>query len=193
MSPPKRNINVPRETAEVIANWMRTANVAPRTVARFVANLGSKNIKARVGKPKSFINIEDRKTRAKKIATRWKHLTNQLHRNRLEGRNTLTKEEKEFLNYFNFAKMRGEAYSKLLGNKMRRQPRSHISTDPLVKYNLFTHMKTVKKTGTDPAGRPLYAVTQMFVYPSNVNKKGRSLYEKRPKLRWKTVVKKIKK
>lgn len=190
-SPPKRNVNVPREAGEIIANWMRTANasrVAPRAVVRFVASSGSKNIRSRVGKQN---NVTQRKARAKKIANRWKFLTNQLHRNRLSGQNTLTKNNKEFLNYFNFAKMRGEAYSKLLGSSLRRLPRSHFSTDPTVAYNLFRHMKTVRKTGTDPTGRSIYAVTPMYVYSSNKNTKGGTLYEKRPKLRWKMAVKKI--
>jgi hypothetical protein len=193
-SPPKRNVNVPREVGEVLANYMRTANVrhvAPRTVARFVASAGSRNIRSRVGRPKALNNIKNRKERAKKIANRWRFLTNQLHRNMLEGTNTLTKNNKEFLEYFNFAKMRGEAYSKQLGSGIRRQPRGRFSTNPLSGYNLYRHMKTVRRTGTNPEGRPVYAVTPMFVYATNVNKKGRSLYEKMPKTRFKMAVKKV--
>ncbi len=194
-SPPKKNANVPREVGEVLANFMRTANarqVAPRTIARFVASAGSRNLKSRVGKAKSVNNIRARKERARRITNRRRFLINQLRRNILEGTNTLTKNNKEFLEYFNFAKMRGQAYSRKLDpTALRRQLTGRFSTNPLSGYNLYTGMKTVRRTGTDPAGRPVYSVIPMFVYPTNVNRSGRRLYESIPKLRWKKAVKKV--
>jgi hypothetical protein len=193
-SPPKRNRNIPLETAQVLANYMRLANIskiAPRATVRFVASAGSKNLRARASGAQSTHNIKERKASARRTAARWRQLTNQLHQNRLQGTNTLTREEKEFLNYYNFPRIRGEAYTKLLGNQLRRQPRSHFSTNPLTGYNLFRHMKTSRRTGTNPNGQPIYSVTPVFVYSTNKNKKGRTLYEKRGKERWKKATKKI--
>ena len=167
------------------------AHIAPRSIVRFIASAGSRNLRNRASGAQSTHNIRERKARARRIAARWRRATAQLHQNRLHGTNTVSFRNKLFLKVMNFAKMRGEAYAALLGNQLRRQPRSHFSTNPLTGYNLFTHMKTSRRIGTNPNGQPIYSVTPMFVYPTNRNRRGRTLYEKRAKERWKKATKKI--
>ena len=154
-------MNTNQKTLGVLARWMMSANVnkvAPRTVAQMrTINKHTKNL---IGNAKSIKSVRNLKERAKKIANRRRYLMNKMNKG------PLNKEEREFLQYYNFAKMRGNAYMKSINNKkIRRQPASLFSNDPLSGYLLFPNMKTVHKRGNSR-----YIITPVHKYSTNVKK-----------------------
>lgn len=177
------------------AKWLGTspAGVSPKNMVRF--SLANKTMKNYVGTPRQVKNVQNRKKRARSIVNRRRYLINKKRRGE-----PLNQEEKHFLQYFNFAKNRGEAYLKSLVPLMRRSQVGRFSSNPLTGYEMFPLMKTVNRTR---AGT--YIVTPVVPSAFNVNRRtGRPTREamkllihephhtlKSPVLKWKNAVSKI--
>lgn len=123
----------------------------------------SKAMRNYVGTPKSLRVVKSVKNRAAKTKSRRNYLINKKRR----GVSPLSQEEKEFLQYYNYAKNKGKAYMKSLAPYMIRPAATgRFSSNPLTGYEMFRNMKNVfqSRPGT-------YIVTPVIPAMQNVNRR----------------------
>lgn len=137
----------------------------------------SRRFRNLIGTPKSIRDVRERKERVRRILNRRRYLMGKTS-------SPLTAEERAFLEYYNFAKMRGNAYRKRLAPTLNRQNYAY-TTDPLQRVLYNRRMRQVVQL---PDGRGYYVrPVRMYPYHRNVRTGKKVLVTKK----WKDAVRSI--
>jgi hypothetical protein len=117
-----------------------------------------------VGNLSSFRTQRERREHIQRILRRRRYLIEKMERRRTP----LTAEERAFLNFFDLARWRGEAYVRNLAPGLRRQPASLMFTRTPLHFNYNTYMRTVRPTMRHIInGTPRFNVTPVYIEERN--------------------------